>query len=64
MSEDTLFEMKVYVNGRPTIVETNPAAIAFWKYRKRVREMDGVRITWKIKGDVPARTTKDPLLGE
>ena len=56
-----LFEMKVYVNGKLTITESNPEAIAFWKHRKRVRELDGVRITWEIKGDVPARTTKDPV---
>lgn len=45
------FRMHVFVNGKQTIVETNPEAIAFWEHRKRVRELDGVQITWKIEGD-------------
>ncbi len=55
------FRMYVFVNGKQTIVETNPEAIAFWEHRKRIRALDGVRITWKIEGDVPERQRKDPV---
>lgn len=54
------FRMYVYVNGKLTIVETNPDCIVFWGHRKRIRAMDGVRVTWKIEGPVPERRAKDP----
>lgn len=43
--------MKVYVNGRLTIVESNVAyAVPYWTERKRIRERDGgVKITWRIE---------------
>lgn len=55
------FRMYVYVNGKLTIIETNPKAIPFWEHRKRLREPDNVRITWKIEGEVPPKQTRDPV---
>lgn len=41
--------MRVYVNGKLVVVETNLAyAIPYWEARKRIREKDGVRITWEV----------------
>ena len=55
------FCMRVYVNGKLTVTESNPEAIVFWQHRKRIRKLDGVRITWKIEGDVPTKARKDPV---
>ena len=42
--------MNVYLNGKLIIIETNLAyALPYWTERKRIREHDGVRITWSIK---------------
>ena len=44
--------MQIYVNGEHTITETNIEwALPFWQERKRIRERDGLRITWRF---VPA----------
>ncbi len=46
------YHMHVYVNGVRTITETNVKwALPFWQERKRARERDGQRITWRF---VPA----------
>ena len=55
------FKMQVYVNGKLTVTETDPDALVFWKHRQRMRALDGVRVTWTIEGDAPARTRKDPI---
>jgi hypothetical protein len=55
------FRMRVYVNGKLTVTETNPEALPFWQHRKRIRALDGVRITWEIEGDVPSKQPKDPV---
>lgn len=39
--------MHVSVNGRLIVVETNIAwALPYWQEQQRLRERDGVRITW------------------
>ena len=41
--------MKVYVNGKHIITETNLTyALPYWQERKRLRALDGVRITWEF----------------
>lgn len=40
----------VFVNGRLTITESNLRyALPYWMERKRLREKDGVRITWEVQ---------------
>lgn len=42
-------KMRVYVNGKLTVTETNLAyALPYWEKRKQLRKPDGVRITWEI----------------
>ena len=55
------FKMHVYINGKLTTTETDPDALVFWKHRQRMRALDGVRVTWTIEGDAPARTRNDPI---
>jgi len=45
-----MWEMRVYVNGRQVVVETNPSSLLYWQERKRLRDRDNVRITWTVKG--------------
>jgi hypothetical protein len=41
--------MTVFLNGKQIVIETNIAwALPYWTERKRVREKDGVRITWRM----------------
>jgi hypothetical protein len=39
--------MHIYINNKFCFIETNsPYALAYWRERRRLRERDGVRITW------------------
>jgi len=39
--------MHIYINSKFCFIETNtPYALAYWRERRRLRERDGVRITW------------------
>jgi hypothetical protein len=41
--------MTVFLNGKQIVIETNITwALPYWTERKRVREQDGVRITWRM----------------
>jgi hypothetical protein len=55
------FQLKVFVNGKHTVTETNPESIAFWNHRKRIREFDGVRVTFEITGLIPEKQKRDPV---